>query len=174
MTASASRALVMFPEAENLGTIEAIRSQHDPQVSLIAAHVTLVFPFADDLSAETLRNHIHDIASGHAPFLARFEQPREFDDGYIALAATTGRRELVDLHDRLYSGPLARHLSDVHTYRPHVTLARVDDPRLRTRALDAICRLSPVIETTLREIVVFGIDRGAGAVGSTVALGAIS
>jgi 2'-5' RNA ligase len=147
----------MFPEADNLGMIEAIRAEYDPKASLIAAHVTLVYPFRDDLSDDNLRAHIDGAIADMAPFAVRFERPREFDDGYLALEATTGRAELIDLHDRLYGGPLARHLSHVHEYRPHVTLARVDDPRMRPRILDAIRQRSPAIETTLHDVVIFRI-----------------
>jgi 2'-5' RNA ligase len=151
------RALVMFPEADNLSQIEDIRAQYDPHARYIAAHVTLVFPFTDELSDDQLRAHVAGATLNMAPFSARFENPRDFDDGYIALEATTGRRELLDLHDRLYSGPLARHLSAVHTYRPHVTLAKVDDPRMRPRILEAIRQQAPVIETTLHEVTIFTI-----------------
>jgi 2'-5' RNA ligase len=151
------RALVMFPKSDNLGQIEDIRAQYDPHARYIAAHVTLVFPFADDVSDEGLRAHVSAATRTMAPFTARFENPRDFDDGYIALEATTGRRELIDLHDRLYSGPLARHLSAVHTYRPHVTLAKVDDPRMRPRILEAIRQQTPVIETTLHAVTIFTI-----------------
>jgi 2'-5' RNA ligase len=151
------RALVMFPQADNLGLIEEIRGQHDPYARFIAAHVTLVIPFTDDVPDDGLRAHIAAAKRNMAPFSAHFENPRDFDDGYIALEATTGRRELIDLHDRLYSGPLARHLSAVHTYRPHVTLAKVDDPRMRPRILEAIRQQSPVIETTLHEVTIFTV-----------------
>jgi 2'-5' RNA ligase len=151
------RALVMFPAGDTLGVIEEIRARYDPQASFISAHVTLVFPFSDNLADDDLRAHLAAATAGMAPFAARFEQPREFDDGYIALAATTGRRELMALHDRLYTGPLARHLSPVHTYRPHVTLARVDDPRGRPAVLDAIRRQSPMIAATLHEVAIFTI-----------------
>ena len=67
------RAIVMFPTGEGLAAIESIRRRHDPQASLIGAHVTLVFPFQSELSVSALRAHLADCLRGVTPFHARFD-----------------------------------------------------------------------------------------------------
>lgn len=40
-------AIVAFPAFDCADSVEAIRRKLDPQAGLLAAHITLVFPFSD-------------------------------------------------------------------------------------------------------------------------------
>lgn len=116
------RAIVMFPAGEGLAAMESIRRRHDPQASLIGAHVTLVFPFQSKLSVSALRAHLAECLRGVTPFHARFDNVTAADGEYVFLEPTRGGKQMVALHGRLHTGVLKEHLSAVHQYLPHVTL----------------------------------------------------
>jgi 2'-5' RNA ligase len=161
---SARRAVVVFPDGNGLHVIESLRRRFDPLADVIAAHATLVFPFAAEFSAVELRAHIEHALEGQHSFRARFEGVAEVEDEYLFLDAVIGSEKLVDLHDRLYQGFLAAHRSAAHVYRPHVTIGRTRDPAERGRALIAARELSPVIDCLIRSVSVFRLDDEGGEV----------
>ena len=48
------RCILIFPKFKNIDLIQKIRNKYDPLANLIAPHITLVFPFSDDISNEDL------------------------------------------------------------------------------------------------------------------------
>lgn len=127
------RALVVFPQASELDVVERMRRRYDPQARLIAAHVTIVFPFEDAISDADLRAHIVEATTGLPPFRVRFSGVRSADD-YIFLDPTTGFDRFIALHNRLYTAGLLRHRSATDTYQPHITLGRIADRAARAEA----------------------------------------
>jgi 2'-5' RNA ligase len=63
----------------------------------------------------------------------------------------------VALHDRLYTGPLRRHLSLAHTFVPHLTIGRVADRRGFEDALAEAAAVPLVIETLVRTVAIYSI-----------------
>src|SRR5687768_14031042 len=122
-----TRAIVLFPTGDQLGAVEAIRQQYDPLANVIAGHITLVFPFEGDDTAEQLRAHVEASVADVSPFAVRLEGVTTGGDGYLFLNVAAGRDRVIALHDRLYTGMLARHLSHERAYMPHLTLGRIAD-----------------------------------------------
>ncbi len=152
------RALVMFPQGQAIAAVERLRRQYDPQHDLIAAHVTLVFPFRTTISTQTLREHVTDAAAGAHPIAVRLELPTAWDGDYLTLDVHTGARELVTLHHRLYRGVLAAFLSPDHVYRPHVTIGCSASPDVQHQALAAVrAQLRPT-NVRLDEIASFSLS----------------
>lgn len=144
-------AVVAFPETSSLDAIESLRARYDPQAKLIPAHITLVFPFVDDFLIPDLDHMVREAATGIAPIDLVFDGVSEASGGYVFLDIIVGREKLIALHDRLYRGRLARHLSREHTYRPHLTLGHIADPAVRqsalTHATETIARVPAIIRT---------------------------
>lgn len=164
------RALIMFPEGEGLAAVEALRRRFDPLAQVIPAHITLVFPYVDTLSATELQRHIRAALEGRAPFDVHVEAA-ETESEYLLLPVTIGRERLIDLHDRLYRGPLALHLARGHVYRPHVTVGRLHDEAARASALALAQAEVPPFDVRLREVAVFRLESpSAGSVELTVPL----
>lgn|GEM_PF-57515 len=119
-------AVVAYPRmaSGSLGLIESFRASHDPQAGLIGAHITLVFPV--DLDAEELTPELQAVATTTAPFSVSLSAVRAavgIDGRSYALLESDRGGELVSrLHDRLYSGALARHVRSDIRYEPHVTV----------------------------------------------------
>ena len=48
------RTIMIFPEFENMDIIDRIRDKYDPLARLVRPHITLVFPFENEMSNETI------------------------------------------------------------------------------------------------------------------------
>lgn len=48
------RTIMIFPEFENMEIIDNIREKYDPLAQLVRPHITLVFPFENEMSNEMI------------------------------------------------------------------------------------------------------------------------
>ena len=76
------RALVFFPQGSGRYVIESLRRSFDPLATAIAAHATLVFPFASEISDADLRAHVEQALAGQPPFRVRFEGVSEAEEDF--------------------------------------------------------------------------------------------
>ncbi|HOX05828.1 MAG TPA: 2'-5' RNA ligase family protein [Planctomycetota bacterium] len=113
-----------------LPSIESVRASYDPLAGKIAPHVTLVFPFDSPLSPEELVAHVIRVAEATEPFELSLGPPQAEAHGYVWLPVVEGRKQVVCIHDRLYTGILREFLSTEHAYSPHLTVAHVSEQRL--------------------------------------------
>jgi 2'-5' RNA ligase len=118
-------AIVAFPVIDCADLVASVRRRFDPLAGLLPAHVTLVFPFDDPGVGRTLEHHVADAIAGVDPFDITLERPTSADDNYIFMELSEGADRFALVHDRLYSGMLARHRSSAHAYRPHVTIGHL-------------------------------------------------
>ena len=110
----------------DLAWIEGLRRAHNPNDSLVAAHVTLVFGFASPAPAVAI-SHARDVGRRFAPFdyaltSARAVRDLSGDGSHVFLVPGPGAAEIVALHDALYGGPLAGQLRTDIPFIPHVTV----------------------------------------------------
>jgi 2'-5' RNA ligase len=168
---AAQYAIVAFPETAALETIETLRRRYDPMSSLLGAHITLVFPFVAGPSSAALRSHVERTLADVEPIELCLAGVSAIDDEYIFLNVEAGRDRVIDLHDRLYTGVLAAHLSREHVYRPHITLGRLKDRGALADALAHAMSAAPVANAIVREVAVFRLDGpDRGEVEFTIAL----
>jgi 2'-5' RNA ligase len=118
-------AIVAFPLIECADLVASVRRRFDPLDGLLPPHVTLVFPFAEPGIEGVLRHHVEEAIAGLEPFDITLERPTRADDNYIVMELSEGAGRFSMVHDRLYSGLLAGHLSTRHAYRPHVTIGHL-------------------------------------------------
>jgi 2'-5' RNA ligase len=167
-------AIVAFPVMECADLIASVRRRLDPLDGLLAAHVTLVFPFADPtLAQDALERHVADAVSGIESFDITLERPTGSEGGYILMELSQGADRLAGMHDRLYSGPLARHRSSTHVYRPHVTIGRLSPPEDLVAATEqAADVLSRPLRGRIEAVAGFRLDEPwRGEVAFTLPLG---
>lgn len=158
-------AIVVFPRLEKSAEIERVRRELDPLVGLIAAHITLVFPFDCALAPNQLRDHALAAIEGVTPFAITLSEPTAAHDGYLFLDVRDGSQQLSLLHRRLYAGPLAQHLSRSHKYEPHVTVGHLATQAERAGALQrAAALLGKSLDGSVDSIAVFRLDGGSGTV----------
>ena len=100
------RTIMIFPKFNNMEIIDSIRKKYDPLADLVRPHITLVFPFHSDITDAELGSHIENAISGISPFSLHpagiFKQEDAFGN-YLFLDVKEGKKELIRLHDRLYS-----------------------------------------------------------------------
>jgi 2'-5' RNA ligase len=118
------RAIVWFPPFPLESNIERFRAAHDPLAGDIAAHVSLVFPFACNLSSVQLASHVRRIVSKWPPLPVTFRDIEGLLDEFVLLMVRERDSAVTALHDELYTGVLKNHLRTEITYNPHVTIAR--------------------------------------------------
>ena len=120
-------AVLAYPDLSEADRIwiEEIRALHDElQKGVVNAHFTLVFP-VDGIDVDTLTNHVRRSAAIVAGFPFVLSSTRVVDDAFrdywhTFLVPGVGYSEIVDLHDRLYRGPLASFARVDIPYIPHV------------------------------------------------------
>jgi 2'-5' RNA ligase len=158
-------AVVAFPALVGADSVEAVRRRLDPLAALLAAHITLVFPFRADLSEASLADHVGRAVEGVPPFAVALTGLSVETGGYLFLNVGAGAERFHALHARLYSGPLACHRSSAHEYRPHVTVGRVADHHgLAEARQEAYLALRLPVLGTVPGLAIFrldGPDRGA-------------
>lgn len=157
--------------------IEALRRDHDPHASLVAAHFTLVFGATRVGEADYLA-HVAAVARAGRPlrFACRYAMLGADDAGgggraYAWLVPDEGASALARLHDALYRGPLARSLRLDIPFVPHVTLAASPDRAAMKGLCDALNDKGLDIAGTVDALAVAALEDGRLAEVATFALG---
>ena len=164
-------AIVAFPAFDAPQPIEAVRRAFDPQASLLPAHITLVFPFVASRNTVALREHIDSALQEVSRFEVTLAPPSAEQEAYLFMRVQSGRERIVDLHDRLYSGPLQRHLSPSHPYEPHVTVGHLASSDALAAAVAAAREtLATPLCADINSVALFCIKDAAGRIEFTVPL----
>jgi 2'-5' RNA ligase len=161
------RAIHIFPEFSNLYSINAIRAKYDPLANLIPPHVTLVFPFESNVSTEVLAEHMKESTGTLKPFRIVMTGVTGAEGEYLFLNVKVGNDQIIQLHDKLYTGVLRQYLYRNLTYTPHLTIGRVKDKQTFEFALAETDDLNEIFETTVHEIVVESIDKCENSITET-------
>ena len=117
-------AVAWFPRFDGLAGVEAFRGRHDPMASIIAAHLTLVFPFPTALTRLQVETHVKRVASRWPPIPVTFRAVRMHANEFVFLMASRGSASITALHDRLYTRSIRPYLRADLPYEPHITIAR--------------------------------------------------
>jgi 2'-5' RNA ligase len=168
-------AVVAFPALDSSDQIESVRRRFDPAASLLAAHVTIVFPFVATGPVAATLDHVARAAVAIPPFDITLDGVVVAGD-YVMLDVTTGAPNFVRLHTLLYSGPLEAQLSPTHTYRPHVTVARLSTSNSGLQVTDLVRKaFTAPMAGRVHQLSVFALDdAGSGSVIATGPLGSSS
>src|SRR5690349_3132192 len=83
-------AVAWFPKFRGIDRVEAFRARHDPAASLIAAHLTLVFPFPTTLTPLQVQTHVRRVVAGWPPIPLSFRAVRTEANEFVFLMAGRG------------------------------------------------------------------------------------
>lgn len=149
------RSIILFPELEQLNLIQGIRDKYDPLATLIAPHITLVFPFESDISNYELERHLKESLEGIKKFRVELKGiTGDLEDGYIFLNVKKGNDQIIELHDKLYSGVLEKYLFRKVNYIPHITVGRVEDKVAFNHTIDELEDFKMSFNTEIKKVYV--------------------
>ena len=152
-------AVAWFPQFKGLEAIEAFRARHDPMSARIPAHLSLVFPFATNLTALQLETHVQRVASRWPPIPVTFRAIRMHANEFVFLMASRGAASITGLHDALYTRSLRPHLRPEFPYEPHITLARQAEPaRVEAAFEEAKDAFGGEFSSVMREVELLAVD----------------
>ncbi len=154
-------ALAWFPSFEGIERVEAFRARHDPMAGHVAAHLTLVFPFATALTQLQIETHARRVLAGWPPTPVTFRGVRLVANEFVFLMASRGAASLVALHDKLYTRSLRAHLRRDLAYEPHITIARDPDfSRIERSLAEAGDALGGEFRDVMREATLLSVGPG--------------
>ena len=116
------RDILIFPKFKNINKIQELRNKYDPLANLIAPHITIVFPFSDNISNEELIKRLTNFLKNFRPFTIVFKGISLSEDNYIFLNCMKGDQEIIELHNEFYKQILPSHFKKSIKYIPHITL----------------------------------------------------
>jgi 2'-5' RNA ligase len=153
------RAIILFPSFHNINIIKSIREKYDPLADCIAPHITIVFPFDSDIATDDLKLHLNKALKGIKKFNVQLKDfTGDFRDGYLFLNVKKGNDNIIELHDKLYSGILESFLFRKVTYCPHLTVGRLSEQIEFDKALDELGYCDETFEAVIDKIYVENID----------------
>lgn len=121
------RDILIFPKFSNINNIQNIRLNYDKLATLIPPHITLAFPFSNNMCDEDLIGKMEEILTNTEPFKVSFKGITLSQDKYIFLNCIEGNNEIIKLHDEIYSEILNKHNEKVVNYIPHITLGKTEE-----------------------------------------------
>ena len=153
-------AVAWFPVFEGIERVEAFRARHDPAAALIAAHLSLVFPFPTAHSRLQVETHVRRVVSRWPPIPVAFRRVRMHANEFLFLMAARGAASIAALHDKLYTRSFAPHLRRDLPYEPHITIARHADFRALERAFgEAEEEFRGEFEAVIRDVALLAVER---------------
>ena len=145
------RDILLFPKFDNMNIIEDIRKECDELYGVIQPHITIVFPFLDDIRDEELIKNVRNYFDNKNKFYVKFSGVSYSDDKYIFLNCIDGERDIIKLHDELYNDYFPNHLSS-KKYIPHITIGQIFNSNEET--LKKIEKMDDVFECFIDTIVI--------------------
>lgn len=120
------RDILIFPKFKNMNLIQKVRNKYDRLFNLVEPHITLAFPFKNEMSNEELICKLSELLKNYTPFRVTFKGVSITDDNYIFLNCTEGEEVIYKLHDEIYEKIIPTHFNKEINYIPHITLGQLD------------------------------------------------
>jgi hypothetical protein len=114
-------ALVYYPDG-SVERIDAFRRKYDPTVSVIEAHMGIMFPVPGSIGLEKLGEHLERTLWPWSPFSIRLSGLTKSHDHWLLLTIDKGRTKVIQLFEQIYTGPLAEHRRYDIEFIPHIGL----------------------------------------------------
>lgn len=146
------RDILIFPKFNNIELIQSIRKKYDRLYNIIPPHITLVFPFTDNISNEDLYIKLKELIKDTKKFNVKFEGLSLSDDNFIFLNCVIGLENIIYLHDKIYNNILPTHFKKDVEYVPHITLGKSNN-------IDNLKDFKYSFETIIDEILIEEIGK---------------
>ena len=144
------RDILIIPNFEDIEEIQEIRKKYDELYKIIPPHITLAFPFKDEISNEDLKIKLKELLKDVKPFKVRckeisLEEDKKVETFYIFLNISEGKEIIKDINKKIYTEILKKPI--IENYKPHITLGNTNNP-------NEIIGLDKEFETVVDTIIV--------------------
>jgi 2'-5' RNA ligase len=148
-----------------MDVIQRTREKYDPLANCIQPHITIVFPFESNLSTEEMKSYLSEALNGLTKFCVCLRGiTGDFREGYLFLNVKSGNDQIIELHDKLYSGILQKYLCRKVTYYPHLTVGWLQDRVEFDKAILELGSLAESFEAFIDKVYVEDIDGSGNSV----------
>jgi hypothetical protein len=142
--------------------IQHIRKTEDRLFEAVKLHFTFVFP-TGKLSVDELAHHTELKSAGCAVIHVRLTKAIVVEDDsktffHTFLIPSEGEREIITLHDKLYTDELTSELRLDIPFIPHVGIATNQDEAVMQKLADKINRDDINISGTIEELTIASYD----------------
>jgi 2'-5' RNA ligase len=123
----ALRTIMIFPEFENMKSIDNLRNQYDPLSDSVHPHITLVFPFDSEMTNEELTKILERRLANVKPFevkLSGISRHEDFYGNFLFLDVIQGAEEICTIHNSLYENKFSEFASGAQ-FTPHITVGKL-------------------------------------------------
>ena len=145
------RTIMIFPQFKNIEIINEIRNRYDPLAKLVRPHITLVFPFENEMSNEELEEKLVSSLKDVKPFELVLHGFSKTDDNYLFLDIEKGKDIIEGIHDELY----ANHFKDYDLglpYIPHMTVGKLNNDQELSNAYEYVKNIDVSFQTIVNKI----------------------
>lgn len=121
------RDILLFPKIKNIEIIQNTRLKYDRLANKINPHITIVFPFEDEITNEELYNKLILLTKDVKCFNISLKGIVLTNDKYVILRVIVGNDKIKKLHDCIYKNVFPKYLRNDIEYIPHITLGQAKD-----------------------------------------------
>lgn len=149
------RDILIIPQFNNINKIQSIRKKYDELFNIIMPHITLAFPFKNDISNEQLKQELLDITRNIKPFKIKckgvtLRKDEKINTYYIFLNVVEGKEIINEINYKIYQNILKDIDIKKYNYDPHITLGNTNNANEKIE-------LNDEFETMVNSIVVESI-----------------
>ena len=151
------RDVLIIPKFNNIHKIQMIREKYDELFDIIEPHITLAFPFKNNISNEELKQGLLTITKDITPFKIKckgvtLKKDNRINTYYIFLNIQEGKEVINEINHRIYKNILKDIDIKKYNYEPHITLGSTNNPNEKIE-------LNEEFETLIDNIVVEQIGK---------------
>lgn len=148
------RTIMIFPEFENMEIIDEIREKYDPLAQLVRPHITLVFPFENQMSNNDIANILAERLKNIHPFELVLNGVSKQEDrfgNYLFLDVKEGSAEICTIHNILYENEFRTHNLGLG-YMPHMTVGKLQTVEELNAAYENVKEINKEFKTVVNKI----------------------
>lgn len=149
------RTIMIFPEFINHEVIDEIREKYDPLYHLVKPHITLVFPFQNEITDEELSRKLDKCLEEAVSFtltLQGISRQKDSYGNYIFLDVKNGINEVTDIHKKLYTDIFGEQYN--RKYVPHMTVGKLETVEKMEEVYASIKNMDICFETLVEKVCV--------------------
>lgn len=148
------RTIMIFPEFEEMEIIEEIREKYDPLAHLVRPHITIVFPFENQMSNKDIADILEDRLITIPPFELVLNGISKHEDrfgNYLFLNVKKGSSEICTIHNILYDNEFCEHNLGL-SYKPHMTVGKLPTVEALNVAYENVKEINRDFKTVVNKI----------------------